>query len=213
MASNIKEQLKDMDYEDRATYLEVVERRLEEVDRIAGEMSKEAGAIKEFIDSDPVANYRGKKYGQKVELIYMLDKYGKFPDSVTKKQAELILMGRELKPSIVSTKGRVPWEYVIDELADHFKMGEQEFVSHVENIAEQKTRLNDMDGLIKEAEDRKKELEEIREAICKYNHEQCHIDIEELKVKQEIGQPEAGLQKGMLGEDKEIRPQGKGKVT
>jgi hypothetical protein len=116
-------QTKNMDYQDRATYLEVVDRRIEEIDRMAGEMSQEGGSIKEFIESDPVANYRGKKYGQKVGLIYLLDKYGKFPDSVTKKQADLILMGRGLKPAAVNAKGRVPWEYVIDELADHFKRG------------------------------------------------------------------------------------------
>ncbi len=142
---------------------------------------------------------------------------------MSKKQAELLLMGRELKPAAVSAKGRVPWHYVIDELADHFKMSEQELVNHVENIAEQKTRLNDMDGMIKEAEDRRKELQEIWEAVSKYNEESRHVDLSELKataaqpeepkVKQDIGQPEAGLQKGMFGHDKEVRPEGKGKVT
>lgn len=228
-------QAKGMEYQDRATYLEVVERRLEEVDRMAAEMSEEAQGITEWLRDDPVANYKQKgatrkkldKEASKLEgkpvfkqsdihydLTHLLSKTGEWPDTLTKKQANLLLMGGEIKPSVVNAKGRVPWAYVVDHLADHFKMGEQEFINHIENLASQKSRLDDMGGLIKEAEDRKKELEEIREAIQKYNNEQRHVSIpEEPKVKQEIGQPEAGLQKGMFGHDKEVRPEGKGKVT
>ena len=220
----IKSQLKVMSYDDRMMYREVVERRIEEVERIGGEMSQEAQGIKEFVDSDPIACYRGKKYGQKVGLIYLLDKGGKFPDTVSRKQAELLLMGRELKAGAFDKKGRVRWEYVLDELADHFQMSEQQLIDHVENIADQKSRLSDMQVLISEAADREKELKAIREEIQQYDkitggpqpeYAKPFIQkaAEEPKVKQEIGQPEAGIQKGMLGEDKEIRPQGKGKVT
>lgn len=213
MASNIHEQLKTMDYEDRMTYREVVERRLDDLQRMSGELSQESESIKDFIDSDPVATFRGKKYGQKVGLIYLL-KGGQFPDTLSRKQAQMLLMGRELKHNALDSKGRVRWEYIMDELAEHFGMSEKELVDHVEKIKDDKERLKDLDILISEAADREKELNKIMDELRQYDKIGSGEPTKYAQpyIQQTPGEPEAGIQKGFMGQDKEVHPKGKGEV-
>jgi hypothetical protein len=232
----IRSHLKTMSFEDRMMYREVVERRLENVQRMAMEMAAEALTIREYMNTDPIATYRakvgtrklldsaatkaeGKKVYKQTDVYYkltdLLSKTGEWPETLSKKQANLLLMGRTLKPTSVNAKGRVPWEYVLDELASIFGVSEQELINHVENIAEQKARLRDMDTLISEAADREKELMGAMEELQKLDNITGGAPTEYAQpfIRQTPGEPEAGMQKGMFGEDKEVRPQGKGKVT
>lgn len=232
----VRSHLKTMSFEDRMIYREVVERRLEEMQRMTGEMSQEAEGIKEYLSTDPIANFRakvgtrkmidtaatkaeGKTVWKQIDVKYgltdLLSKTGEWPETLSKKQANLLLMGRTLKPSSVNDKGRVPWEYVLDELADIFKVSEQELIDHIENIKEQKNRLRDMDTMISEAADREKELQRTMDELEKFDNITGGAPTEYIQpvIKQVPGEPEAGIQKGMLGEDKEVRPQGKGKVV
>ena len=136
--------------------------------------------IKEYLEQDAVASYRVKSGTRKVidkvstkelgkpvykqidvyfGLTNLLTRTGDWPKDVTVKKVKLLLMGRELKPSTMTSKGRVKWEYVTDELADHFHMSEQELIKSIEYLRKQKNRMETLKERIGEAEVRKIDLE------------------------------------------------------
>jgi hypothetical protein len=144
------------------------------------EMHQEYQGIKEYLEQDEVASYRVKSGTRKVidkvstkelgEPVYkqidvyfgltdLLTKEGDWPETITVRQVKLLLMGRKLKPSTMTSKGRVKWEYVTDELADHFHMSEQELIKNIEYLRKQKAKMKALKGRIDEAEVRKSDLE------------------------------------------------------
>src|SRR3990167_2827059 len=56
-----------------------------------------------------------------------------FPESVTIAEARMLMQGHEPRPSGV-TKGRVPTAYVMDQLAQHFGISEQELIDGILNV-------------------------------------------------------------------------------
>jgi hypothetical protein len=148
------------------------------------ERHNEYQGIKEYLEQDAVASYRVKSGTRKVidkvstkelgkpvykqidvyfGLTNLLTRTGDWPKDVTVKKVKLLLMGRELKPSTMTSKGRVKWEYVTDELADHFHMSEQELIKSTEYIRKQKTRMKTLKGRIDEAEAREQEQNQERQ--------------------------------------------------
>ena len=100
--------------------------------------------LREFITTDPVASYRfelpksaTRKRAVSYKLTDALTPGGEWPELLTMRQAEVLMMGRAIKPtSIVKVKGveKVRCEYIIDEIAEHFKMSEEEFRQSVIKI-------------------------------------------------------------------------------
>ena len=127
------------------------------------EMRAEYSSLEELLEQDPVASYRGRMGNKTAGLLSLLDRHGKFPETLTRKQAELILMGRELKPTSLTANGRVRWEYNMDELAEHFHMEEQELIDHLEYIKAKKIRMDDLKGRLDEAEAREQERNQERQ--------------------------------------------------
>ena len=144
------------------------------------EMHNEYQGIKEYLEQDTVASYRvksgtrkvidkvstkelGKPVYKQIDVYFgltdLLTKEDNWPETITVRQAKLLLMGRKLKPSTMTSKGRVRWEYVIDELADHFHMSEQELIKSIEYLRKQKNRMETLKERIGEAEVRKIDLE------------------------------------------------------
>lgn len=110
---------------------------------LEGWETEELIAVKEeFLAQDPVATYRGK-VGKKTTSLMSFLQGRQWPDSVTVNQAEMLLMGKKPSPAVVK-KGRVGWEYVMDQLAEHFGMTEQGLIDHIENIRAQQEELADM---------------------------------------------------------------------
>jgi len=126
------------------------------------ELQAELEVAEEWLSTDPVATYTGKEVtytrkGKKVTRKYKISSVlteGKMPETLTPAKAEYLLMGRELKPGAFDKAGNVRWEYIIDELADHFHMGEQELVNRIEQIAKTEQRVTELKSLIRDAEAR-----------------------------------------------------------
>lgn len=149
----LREAFKLMAYEDRLAFRETMETQLQEIGRMIGEQSGELESLAEYLKTDPVASYRGHVGKKSMSLISLL-KGGEFPETVTRKQAEMLTMGAQVAPEVVNKEGRVPWEYVLDELADHFKMGEQDLINRIEEVARTKVRADDIATMIDIAQER-----------------------------------------------------------
>jgi hypothetical protein len=187
-------------YDDRLLFLDTFEARMVEIDRMAGEMSQEIEGMKNFLEQDVVASYRGTMGKRTTSLLSLLDKSGKFPETLTPKQAELLLMGRELKPNVLTAEGRVRWEYVMDELADHFHMTEREFINHLENLKATRLRITDLKGLIDDAVVRKTELQGMRDAVNAVNRRAANLPTSE------EGRPIWATEKPLPTEEELLRP-------
>jgi len=126
------------------------------------ELQAELDGAQEWLRTDPVATYTGKEItytrkGKKVTRKYKITSVlveGKMPETLTPEKARYLLMGRELKPGAFDKAGNVRWEYIIDELAEHFNMGEQELVNRIEQIARTERRVTELKSLIQDAEAR-----------------------------------------------------------
>ncbi len=136
----------------------------------AGWEAWEAEGIREFLKTDPVANYRGAqrtistkkgvKYTRGRSLVSLLE-HGQWPETITKAQAEVLLMGRTLKASSINAQGRVPWERILDELAEHFGMTEQQLIDHIEYIRKAQVASEDATALSKMATEREASVNEM----------------------------------------------------
>jgi hypothetical protein len=205
-----EEKLRDafrvMTYEDRTAFRDAMDNRLLELQQMVSEQSEELSGIREFLQTDPVATYRGHVGRKKVALTSLLVR-GKWPETITVKQAEMLLRGKTPSASSMTKGGRVRWEYVIDELADSFNMTEQGLIDKLENIADLKQKQADLEKLIDVAESRGKDVKKLLGVLD--GVETTHEAI----PKAAEGMPEAGLQQDIFGYTHPVYPEGKGKVT
>ncbi len=141
--TKLRQAFEVMDYEDRLAYREAMQTRLEEMGKLVWEQQTEYEAVKDFLAQDPVATYRGTLGKRTTSLLSILQR-GEWPKTLTQNQAKMLLMGGEIKPNVLTPEGRVRWEYVTDQLADHFKMTEDELINHLKYIAKQKQLLDDL---------------------------------------------------------------------
>jgi len=113
---------------------------------VGEEIQNEIDSIKEFLGTDPVASYRGSVGGATTSLTSLL-KGGDWPETITTKQANMLMMkppGTVIKPSVM--KGdRVRWEYVTDQMAEHFNMSEQNFIDHLKSIRNMQRDLKELE--------------------------------------------------------------------
>jgi hypothetical protein len=141
---------------------EISERGAPEAGIALDELQAELDAAQEWLGADPVAKHTGKEVtytrkGKKVTRKYKITSMlveGKMPETLTPQKARYLLMGRELKRGAFDKAGNVRWEYIIDELAEHFHMGEQELVNRIEQIARTERRVTELKSLVRDAEAR-----------------------------------------------------------
>lgn len=136
----LTEAFKIMDYEDRLAFRETMNSQIADIDRMLHEHETELAGIEDFLKTDRVATYTGHVGKRKVHLNYFIKK-GDFPESFTVKEAEMLMMGTKPRTII---GGRVPREVVIDELADHFGMEEQQLIDHIIKVADQRIAADDL---------------------------------------------------------------------
>jgi hypothetical protein len=149
-----------------------------ELDLAIHEWEVEQQQIKEYLRDDPVASYRvttrrttasleivegekkvvKKSTSRKMAIMTLYNTKGEIASTITRKQAEVLLMGRGIKTSVLDEKGKVRTTYIIDELAESFGMTEQEFLDHLDSIHEMQEKLNDLDVMIENAKADQKEL-------------------------------------------------------
>lgn len=194
-------------YEDRAAYRSFTTGQRSEIEMMIAEQADEIAGLKEFLATDPIATYRGMMGERYVGLTALLTRGGRWPETLTNKQAQLILMGREIKPTSLTKGGRVRWEYVVDELAEHFNMTEREFITHIESIRLAKVTISDLELLIADAGVRSKQLNNILKAI-----ESVDIDPHYIP-RPEPGMPEPGVKRDFWGYEHPVYPKGKGEIT
>ena len=192
-----------MDYGDRLAFRSTMESQMDDIGRMLAEEETELAGILEFLKTDPVAIYHGTVRGKRVPLTSVLVK-GQFPESFTVAQATMLMMGK--KPVTV-IKGRVPRSVVIDELADHFKMSEQQLIDHIEHIAVQRVTAKDLRTLVTFGSNRQQGIKRMLEILDRVDTAPQYIP------KAEPGMPEAGMQQDMFGYETPHFPAGKGKVT
>jgi len=142
--------IESMNDEEISTVIDSIESRQIE-QRGLGEIRAEYSSLEELLEQDPVASYRGRMGKKTASLLSLLDRNGKLPETLTRKQAQLILMGRELKPTSLNANGRVRWEYIIDELAEHFHIEEQELIDRLGYIKAKKIKMDDLKSCIDDA--------------------------------------------------------------
>lgn len=201
-SEKIAEAFKVMDYEDRLAFRSTMEAQIDDISRMVDEQLQEIGAIKEFLATDPVALYRGTRGKLSLSLTAVLQ-HGEMPETLGKKQAQILLMGRELKAGALDKAGRVRWEYIIDELADHFKMSEPDLVKRIEQIAAYKVKSEDLKVLIGHADNRLSDIKRVVKVLTDVDTTPAYIP------KASEGMPEAGLQKDMFGYELPYFPKGK----
>ena len=155
-----------LDEEDKDTFKEFARKALEEVEGLIHYEGQELGAIEDELAYDPVARYRGFIGAKPVTLLSVLRGEGEWPETVTLKEAEFLKMGQPVKPSVVK-KGRVPWEYCLDELADYFKMSEQQLINRIKYFKEMKIKADDLRVIIAQAKQRKEAIKNLIKAIEK----------------------------------------------
>jgi len=206
----LTEAFRVMDYEDRVAFRSTMEEQTAELQVMLGEQSRELGGIREFLESDPIAVYRGFVGKKKVPLTSLLVR-GRWPETVTRKQAFMLRMGKEPSPSSLTKEGRVKWEYIVDELSEHFHISEQEFINRLEKLASYKQQEADLLILIRNAEGRQTDIKAMLDILNKVDvkYEAGFKPI----PKAEAGMPEAGLQKDIFGYEHPVFPKGKGELT
>jgi len=175
--------------EERLAFRSAMERQLAEMDEMLGEQQRELEGREEYLSTDPVASHRaeitittrkGTKRAKKVALTDVL-KGGRMPETLTKRNAQILLMGRDLKPGAFDKAGRVRWEYIIDELADYFHMEEQELVNRIEHIADTKEDVRALRITIDAAEQRIEGMKRVLGILAEVqgNPEVAEAEVEE----------------------------------
>jgi len=192
-----------MEYEDRLAFRSTMETQLDDIGRMLGEQGMELRGIQEFLKTDAVALYHGVIRGKRVPLTAVLVK-GQFPETFSIAEARMLMMGKE---PVTIVKGRVPRSVVVDELADHFKMTEQQLIDHIEFIFSQRATLKDLRLLTRLADSRYTGIKRMIKVLDDVDSRP------EFVPKAEAGMPEAGLQQDMFGFQKPVFPKGKGVVT
>jgi len=94
---------------------------------------------REFMATDPIASYRVMVGQKRVGLEYFIGrKEGEFKESFTLKEARALGMRPDWHPFTRTKDNRIPREVVLDELAAHFNMSEQELIDHIEELGKLK---------------------------------------------------------------------------
>lgn len=158
-----------MGRENRVAFRRGLEQDLAEIEEMGSE-AWEAEGIRAFLATDKVATYKGTMGKRTVGLTTLL-KHGQWPDSLTQKEAQVVLMGRDIKDAVLTPEGRVRWEYVLDELADHFGMTEQQLIDHVEYIRKMKVAAEDATALSNMAKERYDSIQEMLRILDKVEGE------------------------------------------
>ena len=199
----LSEAFKLMDYDDRLAFRNTMDSQLDEIGRILYEQESELATITEFLKTDAVALYHGTIRGKRVPLTSVLVR-GEFPETFSIEEARMLMMGKAPKTVV---KGRVPRSVVADELADHFKMTEQQLIDHIEFIRTQRTTAKDLRYLVNYAGNRQNNIKRMLGVLDDVDSTATYIP------KAEPGMPEAGVQKDMFGYETPVFPKGKGQVT
>jgi len=178
---DLKSTLSVMGNENRALLRQDIQRRFDSAVEYAQKEVPDVQGLKDWLASDPVANYRGKMQVQpsrieagkrkmpfKSEREFSLGSLlqgGQIPDTITKKQAQILLQGSQLKPSSVNAQGRVPWPNVLDQLAQHFNVSEQELINRIEQIRKVQLQIADTSLLGGQATEEANRLSRILQAM------------------------------------------------
>lgn len=72
---------------------------------------------------------------------------GEFPESVTIKEAEMLMQGSKPRTSVI-VNGRVPTAYVMDRLAQHFGISEQELIDSIKNVRTMQERIGQAENAL-----------------------------------------------------------------
>lgn len=90
----------------------------------------------EFMATDPIASYRVMVGQKQVGLEYFIGKKeGELKSSFTLKEARALGMKPDWYPHTRTKDNRIPREVVLDELAAHFNISEQELIDRIEELA------------------------------------------------------------------------------
>ncbi len=157
----LREAFKLMDFEDRAAFRSTMQGQIDEIGQVVFEQEAERKGIMEILKTDPIAQFHGVIGKKRVPLTSVLVK-GTFPESFSVKEAQMLMMGRKPKTIV---KGRVPREVVVDELADHFKMTEQQLIDRIEYIYEQRILAADLNKLVTMANSRNQDIKRMLKII------------------------------------------------
>lgn len=157
----LAEAFKVMSYEDRLAFRSTMDDQLEELAKTIYEHEMELAGIREFLKTDPVATYHGLVKGKPVPLTTVL-RFGQFPETFSIDEAKMLMMGRAPKTIV---KGRVPRSVVIDELADHFGITEQELIDQIESIRVQRETANDLVKLVRLVDGRLTDIKRMLEIL------------------------------------------------
>ncbi len=205
----------------------------------AARMNEELQAYKEGLQGDVVANFyfeeptttvvKGvrKATTRRTTLVDFIGKTGQFkaewPDTITKRQAQLILQGREIKPNVLTPEGRVRWPYVMDELTQQLGFeSEDALIRHVENIRTAKQKINDYTVMLEEMATERDKAIKLSETLRNLAPEKPFAMPKQKYAmpfvpKPATGMPEAGVQQAFTAEGKltsqMVMPKGKGVVT
>jgi len=225
-----------MEEEDRRAFRLTMQDQGAEIQEIIEKYSAELGALDDFLSTDLVAQFRGTMGKRRMSLTSILTKEGEWPETLTRKQAEVIMLGREVKPSSLTPEGRVKWEYVLDELADEFNMSEQELIEAIEHIRLAKNQQRDFQMLLRDAENREKRLRYMLDVLDDADAgPRARVAVDTVEgtpavpteatepliqpkpaeaiPKAEAGELEAGVQKDIFGYETPVYPKGKAEVT
>lgn len=110
-----------------------------------------AKAVEQYLQ---ILSGKGAKPAVKRVSLTDVLKGGEMPETLTPRKAQALLMGRPLTSGAFDKAGNIRWEYIIDELADHFHMGEQELVDKIEYIKALREKTQDLEQIIKSDEAR-----------------------------------------------------------
>lgn len=132
----------ELDYEQEAVIKEGMQRNLNDVHTRIYEQQEELAALEESVADDPIAQYRVRLGQRESQPLTVLVSKGEVPQTLTRKQAEALLEGSPILPSSIDAKtGRVHFHYVADRLAEKFNMTTDEFMDHIERIAETQRQI------------------------------------------------------------------------
>lgn len=184
----LEEAFKVMSYEDRMAFKEALDRRMQDAAEAAEAQAQELWSLEEMLRADPIANVTMTSGTRKNKLIdWIRWKYGdvgELPESFTKSEAISIkavfnparyTRGYQWPQHMLNKKGRVRAEYIWDEWQEHFHMDYDRLREHINNLFEQKIRLDDLKSLQRMAQDTFDEYKHIYDLLEKVSAEADRI--------------------------------------
>ncbi|MBU1449206.1 hypothetical protein KKF45_05170 [Patescibacteria group bacterium] len=139
--------------EDRVAFKVGLREQRDALETVIADQSQEIEGLVEYLRTEPIGKVmlekitkRGVKRQPLVDALWGFGGYRrKWPETLTRQQAEMVLMGRKLRPEFVTKQGRVRWEYILDELLEQlgFK-SEDDMIGAIERFVAQKRRFRDL---------------------------------------------------------------------